>query len=65
MSIPFISTGAMCMVCLVADGRERFIDMGTLYKRENQIVLITSENLTTKYGHLVKVPIYIRKQNDN
>jgi len=59
MSDNFVTTGAMCMV--FPNGRQ--IDMGNYYidEKTGGRVLLTSRELAEKYGHLVDVPIYVRK----
>jgi len=67
MAVSFTRTDCMCMVYTVEQGEYRNADLGNYYTKSDtqEQVLITSEKLATKYGHLVKVPIYTRKTNDN
>ncbi len=67
MAISFMRTGCMCMVHTVEQGEDRNVDLGNYYiKSDTQgQVLITSDKLAKKYGHLVNVPIYTRNENDN
>ena len=62
MTVNFIRTGAMCMV---SQGEFCHVDLGNYYIKSDtqEKVLITTNKLAVKYGHLVKVPIYTRKEN--
>ena len=61
MVVNFINTEVMCMVAIVEDGEPHSIDLGNYFTLKDEKVLITTNKLAVKYGHLVKVPIYTRK----
>ncbi|UQS95021.1 hypothetical protein Pam2_141 [Pseudanabaena phage Pam2] len=63
MAVEFRNTGVMCMVHTTKENELHDVDLGNYYTKSDtqERVLITSERLATKYGHLVKVPIYTRK----
>lgn len=67
MAFEFRNTGVMCMVFTIEQGEDRNVDLGNYYTKSDtqEQVLITSERLAKKYGHLVKVPIYTRKETDD
>jgi hypothetical protein len=67
MTISFTRTDCMCMISTIEQGEDRNVDLGNYYIKSDtqEQVLITSERLATKYGHLVKVPIYTRKETDD
>ena len=57
----FKNTGAMCVVFV----NNRFIDLGNYFVTpEGNKCLITTTDNAKKYSHLVKVPIYIRKTQE-
>lgn len=62
MTVNFTPTGAMCMIF---QGEFCAVDLGNYYIKSDtqEKVLITTDKLAVKYGHLVKVPIYTRKEN--
>lgn len=64
MAVEFHNTGVMCMV---TEADFCNVDLGNYFVKSDtqEQVLITSERLATKYGHLVKVPIYTRKETDD
>jgi hypothetical protein len=66
MPIEFHNTGVMCMVFTIEQGEDRNVDLGNYFIKSDtqEKVLITSERLATKYGHLVKVPIYTMKDKN-
>ena len=66
MAINFTPTGAMCMVSTIEQGENRNVDLGSYYIKSDtqEKVLITTDKLAAKYGHLVKVPIYTTKDTD-
>lgn len=60
------NTGVMCMVVVPTGDGMRQVDMGNYFEHLGQRVLVTSNHLATRYGHLVDVPIYVRKfQKEN
>jgi hypothetical protein len=63
MTVEFRNTGVICMVHTAKEDEFHDIDLGNYYIKSDtqEQVLITSEKLATKYGHLVKVPIYTMK----
>lgn len=67
MAVEFRNTGVMCMVHTAKEDELHNIDLGNFYIKSDtqEQVLITSERLAKKYGHLVKVPIYTRKETDD
>ena len=64
--MPMKNTGVMCMVAVRHMGGICHIYMGNYFDHSGQRVLVTRENLAREYGHLVDVPIYVRKfQKEN
>lgn len=61
----FIKTGAICLVAVPANNETGFrhVDLGDYYLYEGNRVLLTKSDLAEKYGHLVNVPIYLKKKN--
>ncbi|QIW88569.1 hypothetical protein [Pseudanabaena phage PA-SR01] len=66
MTVEFRNTGVMCMVHTTKGDELHPIDLGNYFIKSDtqEQVLITSERLAKEYGHLVKVPIYTRKENN-
>jgi hypothetical protein len=66
MTVEFRNTGVMCMVHTSKEDELYDIDLGNYFIKSDtqEQVLITSEKLATKYGHLVKLPIYTRKETN-
>lgn len=64
MAVSFSRTDCMC---LVTEAEFCHVDLGNYYIKSDtqEQVLITSERLAKKYGHLVKVPIYTRRENND
>ena len=62
----FIPTGEMCMVHIRDENREdgfRSVDIGNYYTSpDGEKVLIMSCEQAERYGNLLEVPIYIRKE---
>lgn len=61
------NTGEICMITICNDNREdgqQWVDMGNYFEDEQgQKCLITSKEKARKYGHLVNVPIYVKKDS--
>ena len=56
------NTGVMCMaVVSTTDDDMRHVDMGNYFEYRGKQVLVTSNDLARQYGHLVDVPVYVRK----
>lgn len=55
------NTGIICMVSVNTDDGARLVDMGNYFEHHGQRVLVTSEELAVRYGHLIGVPIYVLK----
>lgn len=56
------NTGVMCVVAVsTTDDDIRYVDMGNYFEHRGQRVLVTRADLARRYGHLVDVPIYVRK----
>ena len=53
------------MISTIEQGEDRNVDLGNYYTKSDtqEKVLITTDKLATKYGHLVKVPIYTTKKH--
>lgn len=62
MTVEFRNTGVMCMV---TEADFCHVDLGNYFIKSDteEQVLITSRRLAKKYGHLVKVPIYTKKED--
>lgn len=62
------NTGVMCMVSVQDDsrlGNVRSVDLGNYFRREDgKKCLVTRKVLARQYGHLVNVPIYVRKSDN-
>lgn len=61
------NTGVICMVLVPSSGGGmRQVDMGSYFEHQGQRVLVTRAGLARRYGHLVDVPIYVKKsQKEN
>lgn len=55
------NTGVMCVVTVPTGDGMRYVDLGNHFEHQGQRVLVTSKDLAKRYGHLVDVPIYVRK----
>jgi hypothetical protein len=66
MTTEFSNTGVMCMVHTAKEDELHSIDLGNYFVKSDtqEQVLITSEKLAIRYGHLVKVPIYTMKDKN-
>ena len=60
------NTGVMCMVAVPMGDSMHQVDMGNYFEHRGQRVLVTSNDLARRYGHLVDVPVYVKKsQKEN
>lgn len=62
------NTGVMCVVIVPSHDPDtyRYVDMGNYFDHKGQQVLVTSYEKVEQYGHLVDVPIYVKKfQKEN
>lgn len=55
------NTGVMCIVTVPMGDGMRHVDMGNYFEHLGQRVLVTRNDLASRYGHLVDVPVYVRK----
>jgi len=56
------NTGVMCVVVdSSTGGGMRHVDLGNYFEHQGQRVLVTSNDLARRYGHLVDVPVYVIK----
>jgi len=55
--------GDICMVTVPSHDPDtyRHMDMGNYFDHEGQQVLVTTHERAEQYGHLVDVPIYVRR----
>ena len=58
MDNQLVNTGVICMI---SEAEGCYVDMGNYFMYRETKVLVTSNKLATKYGHLIKVPIYVLK----
>ncbi len=57
------NTGVICMVTVPSHDPDtyRYVDIGNYFDHEGQQVLVTTRERAEQYGHLVDVPIYVRR----
>jgi len=62
----FRLTGEICLIAVQDPSREdgfRHVDLGNYYETKGgQKVLITTVELARRYGHLVDVPVFVRRE---
>lgn len=58
------NTGIMCAVSVATNNTDevRIVDLGNFFEHNGRRILITTKHLAKQYGHLVEVPIYVRRK---